>query len=68
MDGTEDDIRRVSKALIELKQKIPNVEFIVTTDKMELRSVKYLIDELYILYQKQKQLFDMMSNNEKNEQ
>jgi len=51
VEGTQEQIGVLGKALKELKDKLPfDVEFMVTNDAIQLRDVKYLIDELYTLY------------------
>ena len=53
----KEEIKVFSEALIKLKEKLPyKIEFLVTNEKVELHSVKYLIDELYKLYMKYKKL------------
>ena len=61
MDGNEDDIIRLTDALGHMKKegKIPeHIEFISTNDKYELRDIKYLLKELYALYQLEKKFRD----------
>ena len=51
IDGTDPEIKAFGIALKKLKSKLPlDIEFLVTTDKIQLHSVKYLIQELYKLY------------------
>lgn len=51
IDGDVDQIDALRQGLLKLKEKLPyDVEFIVTNDSIQLRDVKYLIDELYKLY------------------
>jgi hypothetical protein len=55
VDGTYEQIEALTLELKKLKEKLPyKVEFLVTTDKVELTSVKYLLDELYKLYKNYK--------------
>ena len=49
-------IKKLKEQLTLLKEKLPDVEFLITNDKIQLRDIKYLIDDLYKLYQKQKKL------------
>ena len=49
-------IKKLKEQLTILKEKLPDVEFLITNDKIELRDVKFLLDDLYKLYQKQKKL------------
>lgn len=51
VDGTPEQIRGLSVALNNLKDKLDfPVEFLITNDRVELRDVRKLIDELYELY------------------
>lgn len=53
VNGGEDEIKALSIALNEIKDKLPyNIEFLVTNGKVQLYSVKYLIKELIKLYKK----------------
>jgi len=57
VDATVADLEALRPALEKLKESLPyDVEFLITNDKIELHSVKYLIDQLYILYKKEKAL------------
>jgi hypothetical protein len=57
VDGTYEQIEALTIELKKIKEKLPyKVEFLVTTDKVELTSVKYLLDELYKLYKNYKTL------------
>jgi len=57
IEGTEDSVKTLTKALKPLKDKY-NIDFLVTNDKIQLRDVKTLIEELYILYKRYKQSAD----------
>ena len=49
--GSPSDIKNLSLALNKLKKSAGlDMEFLVTTDAVKLRDVKYLIDSLYSLY------------------
>jgi len=51
VDGTQEQIKALSMALKGFKKSLPfDIEFLVTDNRVELHSVKYLIDELYTLY------------------
>ena len=53
--GTDKEIRALGIALNKLKSKLPmDIQFLVTNDKIELHSVKYLINELIKLYRQEK--------------
>jgi hypothetical protein len=55
VDGNPEQIAALRNRLGEIKKKLPfDVEFLITNDKVQLRDVKYLIDELYILYKNYK--------------
>ena len=55
LDGTEEEVALLAKALKTIKKKLPiNMEFLVTNDRVELRDIKYLINELYTLYKLEK--------------
>ena len=57
VDGNIEDIKALRDALEKLKESLPyDVEFLVTNDTIQLRDIKYLIDSLYILYKKEKEL------------
>ena len=48
MDGGEEEINAMSKALVQLKDKLPyEIEFIVSNEKIQMRDVKQLLIELY---------------------
>ena len=56
IDGTAEDINAVKEGFTSFKDKFPfPVEFIVANEKIELHSVKYLIDMLYALYKQYKE-------------
>ena len=57
VDGNIEDIKALRDALEKLKESLPyDVEFLVTNDTIQLRDIKYLIDSLYVLYKKEKEL------------
>jgi len=56
LNGTEEDIRNLSTALGQMKDKLGDVEFLCTNERIQMRDIKGLIDSLYILYQKEKAL------------
>jgi hypothetical protein len=58
-DALNSDVIQLSKGLNELKKKLDfNVEFILTNDKIEIHDIKYLIKELYDLYNMYKKLYE----------
>ena len=51
VDGSEEQVKALTIAVNDIKEKLPfKLEFLVTNDRIELHSVKYLLDELYKLY------------------
>jgi 5-methylcytosine-specific restriction endonuclease McrA len=56
MDGDIETIKRLTNELTKLKEKIPDIEFLITNDKIGLEDIKYLLDELYRLYKNYKTL------------
>ena len=55
LDGTEEEVTLLTEALKNIKKKLPvNMEFLVTNERVELRDIKYLINELYGLYKLEK--------------
>ena len=54
IDGTDAEIRALGIALSKMKDKLPSdIEFLITNDKIEAHSVKYLLQELIKIYKKQ---------------
>jgi len=57
VEGTKEDIDALGRALRGLKDKLPyDIEFLVGNEKVNLSDVKYLLKELYALYNKEKKL------------
>ena len=56
IDGTVEQIKTMSVAMGEMRKTMPEYEFIVTNENVELRDVKHLIKELWKLYKAQKEL------------
>lgn len=61
IEGNDKQIKAFTEALMKIKSQIEqttefNIEFLVTNDKYQLRDVKYLIKELYMLYKMEKKL------------
>lgn len=55
IDGTKIEIEQLSKALNSLKSSLElDLEFLITNERIELKDTKFLIEELYKLYQKTK--------------
>jgi len=58
-DAFSSDVVQLSKELNKLKKKLDfNVEFILTSDKIEIHDIKYLIKEFYDLYNTYKKLYE----------
>lgn len=55
LDGEPEMIKALAENLRKVKENSGlDIEFLVTNDKVQLRDVKYLIDELYKLYKSYK--------------
>ena len=55
-DGTPDEIKALTIAVKGVENKLPfDIKFIVTDNRVEMHSVKYLITELYKLYKQPKE-------------
>jgi hypothetical protein len=68
LDGEPEMIRALGTHLGKMKEENNlDVEFLITNDKVQLRDVKFLIDELYILYKKNKEVIEKIENKGKNE-
>ena len=66
VDGEQKMIIALAEHLGQLKKdKELDVEFLITNDKIQLRDVKYLIDELYVLYKKYKSVAENMNKGKK---
>lgn len=51
MDGNVEQIGALRDALDKIKKKLPyKVEFFISNDKIELKDIKFLIEDLYKLY------------------
>jgi len=62
IDGTEEDIRNLSIALGKIKEKLGDIEFIVSNERIIARDVKELVIELY---QKEKELIELKNKTMK---
>ena len=57
IDGNKKDLKSLGEELAKIKKKLTfDMEFLVTNDRIELHDVKFLINELYVLYKKAKKL------------
>jgi hypothetical protein len=66
LDGEQEMIRALGAHLSKMKKDNDlDVEFLITNDKVQLRDVKFLIDELYILYKKNKEVIEQIENKGK---
>jgi len=55
IDGEPTQLKVLSEHLTKLKNKLPfDVEFLITNNSIELRDIKFLIDELIKLYKMNK--------------
>lgn len=51
VDGEPQQLKALSETLSKLKKKLPfDAEFFISNDKIKFRDIKWMIDELYILY------------------
>jgi len=65
-DGTPEQVRALADELGKVSEVLPfDVEFIVTNDKIVMRDVKTLIDELYTLYKQEKKLKQIKAKKKK---
>ena len=63
-DSDINQINELKKYLNTVKENLSfEIEFLVTNDKVELRDVKVLINELYKLYKKNRQLKDKQTTD-----
>ena len=62
IDGTEEDIRNLSIALGKIKEKLGDIEFIVSNERIIARDVKELVIELY---QREKELIELKNKTMK---
>jgi hypothetical protein len=59
IDGTPEIIEQLGKALKDIKERSGlDIEFLLGNENIQLRDTKYLIDELYKLYQFEKALIE----------
>ena len=57
IDGTQENVEELTKALIELKKKLSyDIEFLVGNEKVQLVDVRFLLKELLKLYKMEKKL------------
>jgi len=57
INGNREDIKNLGLILGELSKNIDmDIQFLVTNDQVQLRDVKYLIDELYALYKREEMI------------
>jgi len=56
-DGTPEQIKALSDELNKISEKLDfDIQFLVSNDKIAMRDVKTLIEELYHLYKQEKKL------------
>ena len=59
VDGTPEQIVGLREQLVKIKKKLNYpAEFLITNDRVELKDVRKLIDELYVLYKSYKEAKD----------
>ena len=64
IDGTDVQIKALTEALLRIKKELPeDMEFLVTNDKYQLRTVKDMIEELYTLYKREGKILDQKKEN-----
>ena len=55
IDGDNKDIQSLGEQLQKVKDKLPfEMEFLITNDRIELHSVKWLLSELVKLYKRER--------------
>lgn len=55
--GDQEDVKNLSMALNDMRKTTElDIEFLVTNENIQLRDVKWMIDELYKLYKANKAL------------
>lgn len=65
LDGEPEMIKALAQHLSKLKEDTGlDVEFLVTNDKVQLRDVKYMIDELYHLYKNYKSVAESIGKKD----
>jgi len=68
IDGTQEDVKNLGKALSVIKDKVPfDIEFLVGNEKIELKSLDFLLNELLKLYKMKKKLMEKYKNVKKEE-
>lgn len=70
VDATQEEVSAFGDALAKLKGKFPfDIEFLIGNDRINLYDVKFMINELYKLYRKEKKLIEKKKelNEDKNE-
>lgn len=57
VDGTPEMLKALGQHLTKMKNDNNlDIEFLITNDKVQVRDVKYLLDELIALYKREKQV------------
>jgi hypothetical protein len=66
IDGDEETIRELGLALKEIKEKHKlDIDFLIGNEKIQLRDVKHVIDELYELYKLEQKLIKKEKGRDK---
>jgi len=59
LDASKEDIESMISVMKELKKQLPyDIEFFITNEKIEMQSIKSLINELYTIYKLEQQLLE----------
>ncbi len=56
VDGDKEEIGKLTEFVNGVKKNHPEFDFLITNDRIELRDIRTLIQELYELYNKTKEL------------
>ena len=55
VDADKEEVKAFGEALAKMKDKFPfDIEFLIGNDRIQLYDVKFMINELYKLYRKEK--------------
>lgn len=47
-------VMQLKEQLKKIQERMPDIEFLITNDKIQLTDIKHLINELYLLYKRYK--------------
>jgi hypothetical protein len=51
-NGDVESVKQLKKELSKIKEKIPDMEFLITNENVEIHDIKHLVSSLYDLYKK----------------